>query len=128
MIARTILEARIAEVREALRLARLMRHLAVVFALGIVVRGGLLLATLNGLPISKRLDRWSMLGLIVLGLIAWVKGRRNIWSDHDIARVIEQKHPSLDALLLTAIEHEPEADVPTGFLHERLIDLSLIHI
>ena len=46
MIARTILEARIAEVREALRLARLMRHLAVVFALGVVVRGGLLLATL----------------------------------------------------------------------------------
>ncbi|MDI1310916.1 hypothetical protein [Prosthecobacter sp.] len=127
MIARTILEARIAEVREALRLARLMRHLAVVFALGVVVRGGLLLATLNGFPVSKRLDRWSMLGLIVLGLIAWVKGRRNIWSDHDIARVIEQKHPSLNALLLTAIEHEPEADRPVGFLHERLIDRALAH-
>ena len=127
MIARTILEARIAEVREALRLARLMRHLAVVFALGVVVRGGLLLATLNGLPISKRLDRWSMVGLIVLGLIAWIKGRRNIWSDRDIARVIENKHPSLNALLLTAIEHEPEADAPTGFLHERLIDRALAH-
>ncbi len=127
MIARTILEARIAEVRESLRLARLMRHLAVVFAIGVVVRGSLLLATLNGLPVSKRLDRWSMLGLVVLGLIAWIKGRRNIWSDHDIARVIEQKHPSLNALLLTAIEHEPEADKPTGFLHERLIDRALAH-
>ncbi|MHB1079919.1 MAG: hypothetical protein ACYC67_10975 [Prosthecobacter sp.] len=127
MIARTILEARIAEVREALRLARLMRHLAVVFALGVVVRGGLLLATLNGFPVSKRLDRWSMLGLIVLGLIAWIKGRRNIWSDRDIARVIEQKHPSLNALLLTAIEHEPEAEKPAGFLHERLIDRALAH-
>jgi len=127
MIARTILEARIAEVREALRLARLMRHLAVVFALGVVVRGGLLLATLNGFPVSKRLDRWSMLGLIVLGLIAWIKGRRNIWSDRDIARVIEQMHPSLDALLLTAIEHEPEAEKPAGFLHERLIDRALAH-
>lgn len=127
MIARTILEARIAEVREALRLARLMRHLAVVFALGVVVRGGLLLATLNGLPVSKRLDRWSMVGLIVLGLIAWIQGRRNIWSDRDIARVIEQKHPSLNALLLTAIEHEPEAEKPAGFLHERLIDRALAH-
>ena len=127
MIARTILEARIAEVREALRLARLMRHLAVVFALGVVVRGGLLLATLNGVAVSKRLDRWSMVGLIVLGLIAWIKGRRHIWSDRDIARVIEEKHPSLNALLLTAIEHEPEADAPTGFLHERLIDRALAH-
>jgi len=127
MIARTILEARIAEVREALRLARLMRHLAVVFALGVVVRGGLLLATLNGFPVSKRLDHWSMLGLIVLGLIAWIKGRRNIWSDRDIARVIEQKHPSLNALLLTAIEHEPEAEKSAGFLHERLIDRALAH-
>ncbi|MCX6849418.1 MAG: hypothetical protein NTY98_10895 [Verrucomicrobia bacterium] len=127
MIARTILEARIAEVREALRRARLMRHLAVVFAIGIVVRGAFLLATLNGGHVSKGIDRWSLLGLLVLGLIAWVKGRRNIWSDHDIARVIERKHPSLDALLLTAIEHEPEAEVPAGFLHERLIDRALAH-
>lgn len=127
MIARTILEARIAEVREALRRARLLRHLAVVFAIGIVVRGAFLLATLNGFEISKRVDRWSMLGLIVMGLIAWLKGRRNIWSAHDIARIIERKHPSLNALLLTAIEHEKEADAPTGFLHERLIDRALAH-
>jgi len=127
MIARTILEARIAEVREALRRARLMRHLAAVFAIGILVRGTFLLATLNGFHVSKRLDRWSMLALFVLGFIAWLKGRRNIWSDHDIARVIERKHPSLDALLLTAIEHEPRADEPAGFLHERLIDRALAH-
>jgi len=127
MIARTILEARIAEVREAFRRARLMRHLAAVFVIGILVRGAFLLAALNGDQISKRLDRWSMLALIVLGFVAWLKGRRNIWSDHDIARGIEQKHPSLDALLLTAIEHEPEADEPTGFLHERLIDRALAH-
>lgn len=125
MIARTILEARIAEVRDALRRARLMRHLAAVFALGVVVRGSLLLATLNGFHVSKRLDRWSMLALVVLGLIAWLKGRRNVWSDHDIARVIEQKHPSLDALLLTAIEQRPSADEQAGFLHERLIDHAL---
>jgi hypothetical protein len=125
MIARTILEARIAEVREALRRARLLRHLAAAFAIGILVRGTFLLAALNGHALPKSWDRWSMLGLIVLCLVAWLKGRRNIWSDHKIARVIEQKHPSLDALLLTAIEHEPEADEPTGFLHERLIDHAL---
>jgi len=125
MIARTILDARIAEVREALRRARLLRHLAVVFALGILVRGAFLLATLNGHTIPKRLDRWSVLGLIALALVAWLKGRRNIWSDREIARVIEQKHPSLDSLLLTAIEHEPDAEEPAGFLHERLIDHAL---
>ncbi|MCB1276656.1 DUF4175 family protein [Prosthecobacter sp.] len=125
MIARTILEARISEVREALRRARLLRHLAAAFAIGILVRGTFLLAALNGHALSKRWDRWSMLGLIVLCLVAWLKGRRNIWSDHEIARVIEQKHPALDSLLLTAIEHEPEADEPTGFLHERLIDHAL---
>ena len=37
MIARTILDARIAEVREALRKARLLRHMAVVFLIGLVV-------------------------------------------------------------------------------------------
>ncbi|MFC5454847.1 hypothetical protein [Prosthecobacter fluviatilis] len=127
MIARTILEARIAEVREILRRARLMRHLAVVLVAGIVVRGALLLATLNGFEISKRVDRWSMLGLVVLGLVAWIKGRRNVWSDREIARLIEKRHASLDALLLTAIEHEPGADEPAGFLHERLIDRALAH-
>jgi hypothetical protein len=125
MIARTILEARISEVREALRRARLLRHMAVVFFIGILVRGAFLLATLNGQVIPKRFDRWSMLALIALGIIAFFKGRRNLWSDRDIARIIEQKHPTLDSLLLTAIDHEPQADEPTSFLHERLIDHTL---
>lgn len=125
MIARTILEARISEVREDLRRARLLRHMAVVFFIGIVVRGAFLLATLNGHPVPQRVDRWSMLALIALALIAYLKGRRNLWSDRDIARIIEQKHPTLDSLLLTAIDHEPQADSPTSILHERLIDHAL---
>lgn len=125
MIARTILEARIAEVREALRRARLMRHLAVVFALGILVRGSFLIGAIYGHHVPKHIDRWSMLGLIVLGFIAWLKGRRNIWSDRDIARLIEQKHPVLDSLLLTAIDHEPQATEPASYLHERVIDQAL---
>lgn len=125
MIARTILEARIAEVREALRRARLMRHLAVVFALGILVRGSFLIGAIYGHHVPKHIDRWSMLGLIVLGFIAWLKGRRNIWSDRDIARLIEQKHPVLDSLLLTAIDHEPNAAEPASYLHERVIDQAL---
>ena len=127
MIARTILEARIAEVREVLRRARLMRHLAVVLVAGIVVRGMFLLATLNGMTVSRRVDRWSMLGLVVLGVIAWLKGRRNVWSDMEIARLIEKRHANLDALLLTAIGHEPDVDETAGFLHERLIDRALAH-
>ncbi len=127
MIARNILEARMAEVREILRRARLMCHLAAVLAAGILVRGAFLLAALNGATVSKRLDRWSVLGLVVLGLIAWIKGRRNVWSDQEIARIIERRHPNLNALLLTAIEHEAAADAPAGFLHERLIDRALAH-
>ena len=125
MIARTILEARIAEVREALRRARLLRHLAVAFVLGILSRGSFLIAAIYGHHVPQRIDRWSMLGLIALGLIAWLKGRRNIWSDRDIARIIETKHPVLDSLLLTAIDHEPQATEPATFLHERLIDQAL---
>ncbi|WP_395715466.1 hypothetical protein [Prosthecobacter sp.] len=125
MIARTILEARISEVREALRRARLLRHMAVVFLIGVLVRGAFLLAMLNGHAIPQRFDRWSMLALIALGIIAFFKGRRNLWSDRDIARIIEQKHPTLDSLLLTAIDHEPQADQSTSFLHERLIDHTL---
>jgi hypothetical protein len=125
MIARTILDSRIAEVREALRKARLLRHMAVAFLIGLVVRGGFLLATWQGFKIPRQLDRWSMLGLILLALIAYFKGRRNIWSDRDIARLIEQRHPSLDSLLLTALEHEPHAHEPAGYLHERLIDHAL---
>jgi len=125
MIARTILEARIAEVREALRRARLLRHLAVAFAFGILIRGSFLIAAIYGHHVPQRIDRWSLLGLIALGLIAWLKGRRNIWSDRDIARIIETKHPILDSLLLTAIDHEPQATEPATFLHERLIDQAL---
>lgn len=125
MIARTILEARISEVREALRQARLLRHMAVVFFIGIVVRGAFLLATLKGHPVPQRIDRWSMPALIALGLVAYLKGRRNLWSDRDIARIIEQRHTTLDSLLLTAIDHEPQAETPASFLHERLIDHAL---
>lgn len=125
MIARTILDARIAEVREALRKARLLRHMAWAFLIGLVVRGSFLLATWQGFKLPKQLDRWSMLAIILLAFIAYLKGRRNIWSDRDIARLIEQKHPSLDSLLLTALEHEPQAHEPAGYLHERLIDHAL---
>jgi hypothetical protein len=125
MIARTILDARIAEVREALRRARFYRHLAAVFAIGILVRGSFLIAAIYGYHVPRHIDRLSMLGWSFLVLIAWLRGRRNIWSDREIARVIEQKHPSLDSLLLTAIEHEPDTDEPAGFLHERLIDHAL---
>jgi len=125
MIARTILEARIAEVREALRRARLMRHLAVAFAIGTLVRGTFWLTALNDHALPKRWDRWSLLGVTVLCLVAWLKGRRNIWSDRDIARIIEQKHPVLDSLLLTAIDHEPHAAELASYLHERVIDQAL---
>ena len=125
MIARTILSARIEEVREALRRARLLRHLAAALFIGLLVRGGIWLAAMQGHAVSRQTDRWSLLAIIAIGLIAYLKGRRNLWSDREIARLIEQRHPVLDSLLLTAIEHEPQADEPVNFLHERLIDHAL---
>lgn len=125
MIARTILEARIAEVREALRRARLMRHMAVVCGLGILVRGSFLVGALYGHHVPRNVDRWSMVILILLAIFAYFKGNRNVWSDRDIARLIEEKHPVLDSVLLTAIEYEPTAEEPNGYLHERLIDHAL---
>ncbi len=125
MIARTILEARIAEVREALRRARLMRHMAVVCGLGILVRGSFLVGAIYGHHVPRNVDRWSMLILIVVAVVAYFKGNRNIWSDRDIARLIEQNHPVLDSVLITAIEYEPQAEEPNGYLHERLIDHAL---
>lgn len=125
MIARTILSARIEEVREALRRARLLRHLAAALFISLLVRGGLWLAAMQGFAVSRQTDRWSMLAVIAIGLVAYFKGRRNLWSDREIARLIEQRHPVLDSLLLTAIEHEPQADEPVNFLHERLIDHAL---
>ena len=81
MIARTILDARIAEVREALRKARLLRHMAVVFLIGILVRGSFLFAMTQGMRLPRTLDRWSMIGIIVLAAVWIMRERIRKWAD-----------------------------------------------
>lgn len=122
MIARNILEARIAEIRESFRRTRLMRYLAIACALGIVVRGSLLVAVAAGYELPKPVEPWCMLGVVVGLIVACWQAGRSSWSDREIARQIEAKHPILNSQLLTAIDHEPDAEQPVGYLHERLID------
>lgn len=58
------------------------------------------------------LSGWSTLRLlavfgtfvIVGGVIAILRSRRTNWTDLELARMIEEKHPDLNALLLTAVE------------------------
>src|SRR5690606_8140269 len=59
----------------------------------------------------------AVLALAALGLQLWIRRRR--WSDTEIARRIEARHPDLNALLLTAVEHR-ESELP-DFLRQRLL-------
>jgi hypothetical protein len=70
-------------------------------------------------------------GIVVLTLLAalvlWIRNRRTRPNYTQIARHIEQSRPDLHALLLTAVEQEP--DVATGrfhFLQERLIKEAVV--
>lgn len=58
----------------------------------------------------------AALALAALGLQLWIRRRR--WSDTEIARLIEARHPDLNALLLTAVEHR-KSELP-DFLRQRL--------
>src|SRR5689334_6667617 len=49
------------------------------------------------------------LAAIIAAGVLWVRSRRFRPDYRDIARQIEQRHPELHALLLTAIEQQPDA-------------------
>lgn len=70
----------------------------------------------------------AILVLTLVGaLIVWVRHRRTRPDYRQIARQIEESHPELHALLLTAVEQQPDAD--TGkfhFLQERLIKEAVV--
>ena len=102
------------------RLWRLSRDLAVCWTAVAV------LALLARLAVRGPGSEWALptLGVIagVGALAVWRRSRRWLPDFKQMARQIEQAHPELHALLLTAVEQKPDA--ATGkynFLQERLI-------
>ena len=105
MIEARILHHKLDEVRALLReqcRRRLTARLLLVAALAAAV---LALALPHLGPQARPLvpGLAAALALVALGLQLWIRRRR--WSDTEIARLIEARHPDLNALLLTAVEH-----------------------
>lgn len=121
MIEATILHRKLDEVREHLRECLRRRLAARLFLFFGLAAGGLTLC----IPLLGREVRLFAPALLVLFsfsaliLNLWIKRRR--WSDLEVARMIEQRHPDLNALLITAVEHlEPGAELPE-FFQKRLL-------
>lgn len=121
MIEATILHRKLDEVREHLRECLRRRLAARLFLIFGLAAGGLALCV----PLLGREVRLFAPALLVLFALSalilnlWIKRRR--WSDIEVARMIERRHPDLNALLLTAIEHlEPGAELPE-FFQKRLL-------
>ena len=72
------------------------------------------------------LPSWVLPALAVAAvtgaLVVWIRNRRSAPDFHQIARDIEQGHPELHALLLTAVEQRPDAKTGKyNFLQQRLL-------
>jgi hypothetical protein len=62
-----------------------------------------------------------LLGVIGWTIFAWRKTRRASSDYQAIARAIEQENPQLHALLLTAVEQQPDSTGGLNYLQERVI-------
>src|SRR6185369_12831656 len=85
----------------------------------------LLLQRFRGWPGQLTVPLFLLAGLVVT-VVAWRWAGRWQPDYRDIARRIEQTHPALHALLLTAVEQQP--DPATGqfhFLQQRVLDEAL---
>jgi hypothetical protein len=121
-----LLKTRLEPIAQRQRRLKLWRGLAICF--GAAAAAGFLLFLFSrsvgvGLPFSG-----PLLALATLVGVIWVAKRVTSWEPdfRGIARQIEQHHPDLHELLLTAVEQRP--DPKTGelnFLQERVIEEAL---
>src|SRR5690349_18108788 len=100
----------------------LARDLAIAWAATAVVALGFL----GIYRASGWLATWVLPALVSLGVAAtvvvWVRSRRWAPDFRQIARQIEQRHPELHALLLTAVEQQPDPETGKyNYLQERVI-------
>lgn len=121
MIEATILQRKLDEVREHLRECLRRRVMARMLLVYGVIAVALVFAVPALGPDGRFLAPLVMLAMALtfFTLNFWVKRRR--WPDIEVARMIEHRHPDLNALLLTAIEHlEPGTELPE-FFQKRLL-------
>jgi hypothetical protein len=106
-------------VRLALRLALAWAVLAVVgfFLLSI--------QRLSGVPIWFALPALGVAAPIV-ALLVWKQNRKWEPDYRELARRIEEKNPELHALLLTAVEQQPDRAGQLNFLQQRVISDALV--
>ncbi len=117
-----LLKSQLEPIARRLRRWRRARALAACWAVAALVG----LAVLLGRPLLGDSLRWAMPALIGLSVLATAILWRRIgrWQPdyRSIARQIEQKHPELHALLLTAVEQQPDpASGQLHFLQERVV-------
>lgn len=115
----------VADRRKRLYLAQ---RLSVCWLIGAVAGAGLLgAAWLWGWRLSSAT---AILGVAVAAGTGWIAYRSHrlqpdYWA---LARTIEQQNPDLQALLLAAIEQEPQRpDAPMGYLQQRVIAEAVAH-
>src|SRR5207247_8011961 len=117
-----LLKSQLEPIARRLRRWRRARALAACWAVAALVG----FAVLLGRPLLGDSLRWAMPALIGLSVLATAILWRRIgrWQPdyRSIARQIEQKHPELHALLLTAVEQQPDpATGQLNFLQERVV-------
>ena len=105
-----MLKLALAPIVERRRRVRLLWRLSICWGLAVVTAGAFILSGADSFP--------PLIIPLIAGLAAYfVWKNNNRWEPdfRDIARLVEERHPELHALLITAVEQRPDSQ--TGELH-----------
>ena len=104
MIESVILKRKLGMLRSTMQRARSLRGWSLVMLIGAAATA-LGIWQIDWLRSHERVWSMGLLTLLVLGwaLTVWYSRRRQ-WSDLELARSVEARHPELDSVLLTAVE------------------------
>ncbi len=122
-----LLQKQLEPVARRYRRLQLWRGLAVCWALAA-------LAGVAVIGIYQLTGWWTSLALPLLAgatlagaVMVWRGARKMTLDFRWIARQIEQEHPELHTLLLTAVEQQPQDGAELGYLQQRVIAETLAH-
>jgi hypothetical protein len=88
-----------------------------------------------GLLLLRRATDWNLnsamlflaFGGLVVAVIIWRRSRRGLPDFRALARQIEEQHPELHALLLTAVEQKPDPHTgKLGYLQQRVVREAIV--
>ncbi|HYF35154.1 MAG TPA: hypothetical protein VD994_07710, partial [Prosthecobacter sp.] len=121
-----VLQAKLEELRRQLRELHRRRAAAKILCVAALVAAALAwLGPFMGWPFRSIVSLFGAF-LVCAGLASTWWARRLRWSDLELARMIEQRHPDLNALLLTAVE-QINQDEEGNIFKERLLDTAAGH-